>query len=880
MTGRRVSHYAIRRKIGEGGMGAVYEAVDERLGRRVALKFLSAGLLDSSDARARFAREARAISSLSHPHIGVLYDFEETDEATFLVLEYLPGGTLRQRLDRLAEENRKVSIPEAVDWAGQIAAGLAHAHRKGIVHRDVKPSNIMFDEEGRLKLTDFGLAKLREGGRLTGTGTAMGTAAYLAPEQAVGSGEADYRADIFSLGVVFYEILANDLPFRADTQIGVLHKILNEPPEPLAKKRPDVPPEVEQLIGRCLEKKPERRYQSVAEVVADLRRVAGTTLPWAQSDTVRVAVSAGSALAEFDGAAPPVRSRLSTPRRAVLAGLALALAIVLLMLVPAVRMTVKRWLAGLPEEPKLAVLLFESVGGGEEARAFADGLTETLTAAITQLRAVRGSLWVVPASEVRSQDVRSVREARRAFGVNLAVTGSVRRSAEGVRVTINLVDAEQARQLASRVLDSPLDELSGLERRLLGAVAEMLTVEVAPEGPLRASGTEVAAAYEHYVRGRGYLQRFDKPGFLDRAVEEFQAALEADPDYPAALAGLGAAYLARHEVTRELSWLTEARRLNQRAVALDPALAEAHVNLCRLYTRLGRFELAIAAGRKALEIDPLNAEAYRALAGAFDQAGRYEEAEATYRSAIDLQPNSWLAHKDLGVYCFHRSRLDDAEREFQRVIELTPDNEWGYRNLAAVYQTSGRWGEAEEMLARAVEVRPTAVNLSNLGALYYSLGRYQEAAETFERAVQLSPEDPVVRGNLADAYRAIPGRERLAEAAYRQAIEIGQRKLAVNRRDPLLLTVLAVYSAKLGERETALSYLAEAESLGELPFHLKYQAAVVRALTGDIDGALRSLREAVEAGYPAEEAVRDRELAALRERPEFQQIIANHSGVQ
>ncbi len=409
-------------------MGAVYEAVDERLGRRVALKFLSAGLLDSPDARARFAREARAISSLSHPHIGVLYDFEETEEATFLVLEYLPGGTLRQRLDRMAGEGRRVPVLQAVDWAGQIAAGLAHAHRKGIVHRDVKPSNIMFDEEERLKLTDFGLAKLREGGRLTGTGTAMGTAAYLAPEQAVGSGQADHRADVFSLGVVFYEILANDLPFRADTQIGILHKVLNEPPEPLAAKRSDVPPEVEQIVERCLEKQPERRYQSMAGVVADLRRAAGSTLPWARSETVRVAVSPGDAPTEVSAGDPRAEPKSLWRRPAWLAGVAVALFAVLLLLVPGVRMALQRWLAGLPEEPKLAVLLFESVGGGEQARAFADGLTETLTAAITQLRAVRGSLWVVPASGVRSQEVRSVTEARRALGVNLAVTGSVRRS--------------------------------------------------------------------------------------------------------------------------------------------------------------------------------------------------------------------------------------------------------------------------------------------------------------------------------------------------------------------------------------------------------------------------------------------------------------------
>ncbi len=864
MTGKSISHYEIGQKVGEGGMGSVYEAIDQHLGRRVALKFLAASRLSSSDALMRLRREARAVSTLSHPNVATLYAFEEHENAIFLVLEYLPGGTLRDALKRYP--GGRVPLDLAVSWIGQMASGLGHAHRKGVIHRDIKPGNAIFDEEGRLKITDFGLAKLDEGSEITATGMTIGTAAYMAPEQAIGCGDAGPPADLFSLGVVCYEMLSGCLPFDANTQLGILHKVIHEEPLPLRSRDPAIPENLAQVVHQCLIKDPKERLDSTDEFLRALAINPVRTSPLNPRDFAAVVESSGSSR-QGEEATTMVTAVRQNRRWLWIAGFVIAMVAAL----AAAAGFFAQWSGGV-EVRKIAVLPLENVGGEESAQAFCEGLTDAMTAAVTQLHSDRSPLWVVPASELRDQQVHSAREARNAFGVNLAFTGSIRRLDEKVKVTVNLVDARVARQISTRTLDATREELSALEHRLLAALADMLDIEAGSS--TGSPGTDIAAAYDRYLQGRGYLQRFDRSGHLDLAVEAFEDAVQKDPAYSLALTGLSEAYLAKYDVTRESQWLTRAQACNRRAVALDADLAPAHVNLCRLHTRSGRFDQAIVSGRRAVELDPLNAAAYRALAEAYAEAGREGDAESTYKQAIELQPGLWVAYKDLGVFYFARGRLDEAAAVFRQVIALTPDNEWGYRNLAAVYQTSGRWKEAERLLVQAVETRPTGANLSNLGTLYYSLGRYEEAAASFERAVAQLPEDPIVRGNLADAYRAVDGSQDLARMTYRQAIEIGERKLAINRSQPLLLVALAVYSAKTGEREKALAYLEEARSYSEPQLIELYQSAVVYTLTGKMDRALRTLEAAIEGGYPADEAARDPDLISLRGKPGFARLMA------
>jgi serine/threonine-protein kinase len=889
MVGKTVSKYEILAKAGEGGMGVVYRGRDSRLGREVALKFLFPEMLQSVEARARFEREARTISSVSHPNIATLYAFEDSPDGSFLVFEYLSGGSLADRLSTRGRPLPSIPLRVAFGWAVQIAEGLAHAHRRGIVHRDIKPANVLFDAEDRVKLSDFGLAKAQSGeAGVTRTGVAVGTAAYMSPEQALGA-EAGPSSDIYSFGVLLYELFTSRRPCAMDDSRGAFYHVLHTLPAPPRALRPDLPEVLNALILRCLEKRPDARPASMNEVAVALRDMQSSvadssdTLIPDHTATQTYAVPAASREDAPVVTAPvvsaPIAAASGVRRRwwmvavmvALLGGLALS---------PA-RDWLMRRLAGtaLPKERKLAVLLFESFDGTPEQDAFCVGLTDSLTAVITQMGQADRALWVVPSSEIRSENVRSIRDARRLFGVNLAITGSLRRRADRVTVTVNLVDAEQSRQVQARTVELASAELPELEPRIVQAVGSMLQSNLASAkgGAAQPAGL-AASAYEHYLQGRGFLQRFDLAGNLDRATEAFETAIALQPSYALALAGLGEAYLARHSLSQDPQWLARAQVATKRAIKLDANLAAAQVNLSTLFFRTSRFQEAIEAGRLARDLDPLNADAYRALAQAYSAAGENAEAEKTYKHAIDLRPGFWLPYKDLGVHYLNLGRMEDAERLFRKVIQMTPDNEWGYRNLATVHHFRGEFAQAELQILAAVSRKPTGESYSNLGTIYYVQGRFAEAAEAYRKATELSPNDPIVWGNLGDAWRAAGTEREKAADVYRRAIDLGERQLQINAKDPQILLGLALYSAKLGEHRQAAAYLARAGELIPGRATLYYQSAIIQELSGQRELSLRSLARALDLGYPADEAAREPELTALRGDVRYQQVLRKRAG--
>ncbi|MCW5965740.1 MAG: tetratricopeptide repeat protein [Bryobacterales bacterium] len=870
MLGKSVSGYDILAKAGEGGMGVVYRGRDQRLGREVALKFLPPELLGSAEARVRFEREARTISSVSHPNIATLYSLEGSQDGSFLVFEYLSGGTLSDRLSRPGRNLPPVALAQGLEWASQIAAGLAHAHRRGIVHRDIKPGNVMFDADDRAKITDFGLAKAEcEQVGVTRPGTTVGTAAYLAPEQIIGA-DADARSDIFSFGVLLYELFAGQRPFATDDTRGAFFSVLHLEPEIPAAKRSVIPEPLSALILRCLKKDPAQRPQSMDEVALALR---GLATDAEGSRTADTQTFVGTGMAAQPAATPAPAVRRWRPTRWMRAAL-----FVMLLLLAGIPIRAWLWEAlpwnALPEERKVAVLLFENLDGSPDQEAFCNGLSDSLTAMVTQMGQSDRPLWVVPASEVRAEGVRSVREARELFAVNLAVTGSLRRSAEQVTVTLSLVDARQARQLESRTVQVAPAELPRLESRMVEAVSAMLRATVPERGKVYAHPEGLAAsAYELCMQGRGYVQRFDLPGNLDRAQAAFEQALALEPRYSLAHAGLGDAFLARHSLTQDAQWLARAQQSTERAIQIDPHLSAARVNLCLLYTRTSRYAEAIAEGRLARDLDPLDASASRALALAFSRAGESAQAEQTYKQAIELQPGFWLPYKDLGVHYLNAGRYADAEAMFRTVIDKTPDNEWGYRNLAIVFHLTGQYAEAEKQLLKAVERKPTGESYSNLGSVYYAQGRHAQAAQAYEKAAELSPGDAIVWGNLGDAWRALPETRAKAEGVYQKAIELGERQLGINTKDPQLLLGMALYAAKLGLRPQAESYLARAETLQPESAAVLFQVAIVQELTGRRKQSLRSIERALAQGYPVDEVRREPELAALQMDTEFKRIL-------
>ena len=430
MIGETLAHYEILEKLGEGGMGVVYKARDLRLHRFVALKFLPLEITATPERIARFELEARAISALNHPHIATIHAMDESGGRRFLVLEFLPGGTLRSRMNGYLVKGAPFPIREAAGLAIQMAEGLEHAHRHGIVHRDMKPDNVMFTAEGLLRITDFGLARLAESSGLTRDGTTVGTAAYMAPEQA-SLAEAGPRSDLFSLGVMLYEMAAGRRPFAGASDFSTMHAIVHDAPPPLRQFRPDAPAALEGVVLRLLEKDPARRFDSGAGLVEELRGVLN---------------GGATATMDYDGVTQTITTspRISPPsplrKRALVAGAVAVLAAAGLFAWMKLRPSAKP-----PREAQLAILPFTAKSGKPEDVAFGSGMAGIVAG---KLAALGGNLWIIPDNDLRQNRVATPMEANKVFGVAMALTGEVERDPAGAaNIDMHLVDAASGRVL-------------------------------------------------------------------------------------------------------------------------------------------------------------------------------------------------------------------------------------------------------------------------------------------------------------------------------------------------------------------------------------------------------------------------------------------------
>jgi serine/threonine-protein kinase len=849
LSGTTVGRFAIRVRLGAGGMGEVYRADDTKLKRTVALKRLAPRLRADEHYRRRFVKEAERASRLSYEHIAGIYDIIEESGETFLVMEYVEGETFRQRLAR------PLSVEELLPLALQCAEALATAHEKGIVHRDIKPENIMLTPAGQVKILDFGVARALphyDPETVThdteeASAALSGTPAYMAPEELL-QRDSDHRADLFSLGVVFYEALTGRHPFRRGSFVATADSVLHDPPLPPRQLNPAIPDALEAIVLRLLAKDPKERFASATELRQALARLAGAELL-------------------------PARVRPFTRRSALLlSGLVVVALALVLASSRTAREGIERWFGGtVPPEKHLAVLPIINVGGDPAHQAFSDGLTYTLTNRLTQLEQFHGSLLVVPVSEVLREDVRSVEEARQRFAVSLVLAGSLQRAGPRMVLDVNLVDARTLRQLRSFTLDAAADDPMALQSDVVHEVARLLELELQPpaERLLAAGRTGVARAYDHYLQGRGYLARYEKPENIDLALGQFRRALELDPTFALAEAGRGEASWRKYELTKEASWVVAARQACERALALEQALAEPHVCLGTLYNGTGEHEKAAEAFERALGRDPHSAQAYRGLARAQERLGQAAEAERTYRRAIELRPGDWAGYSWLGVYYYRRGRYPEAAEMFEKVVALTPDNARGYDNLGGVYHLMGRGDDAIAAFRKSLAMQPTPSTYSNIGTVEFFRHRYADSARAFEKAAELRPNDYLYWGNLADAYYFAPGERPKADVAYRRALALAEEELRVNPRDAFALVSLAHYRAKTGQAGPAREAAERALALAPDDMNVVFFAAIVHESLGRSERALELLRRAQQQGYSALEIANHPELAALRARPEF-----------
>jgi tetratricopeptide (TPR) repeat protein/TolB-like protein/predicted Ser/Thr protein kinase len=861
MIGQALGHFRILERIGAGGMGVVYRARDERLEREVALKVLPEGTLGDDVARWRFRKEALALSSLNHPNIEIIYDFDTQQGLDFLVMEYVRGRNLREHLGA-----GPMDPLQAAGLAEQCAMALAAAHQQGVIHLDIKPENIILTPSGQVKLLDFGVAvRLRPAdsdavteslppGARTGAG---GTSAYMAPE-ALMQKKVDARADLFSLGVVSYECLTGRHPFLAPNLAATVARILHEEVPVPSRLNPRVPEDLERVVLRLLAKDAERRHASAAQVAAELREIRRRL----ESDAAPAAARPGVR-----------RIRRGPMLLPALLGVALLAALTLVGR--------QAWRdRGGPVAPTaarirgLAVLPFSASSDDPRARAFAQGLSEALAHRLNGL-AGADEFELVSAREVDRVAPTDAAGAARELGARWVLTGGLERAGEEITLRLRLADFGSGGAALERVVRGRPEEPFALEDRLAEASLALLGGGGSGAGgsPPVERSTGVAGAYDFYLQGRGYLRNYGRTENLESAITVFQRALALDPDFALAHAGLGMAYWHKFDATREAAWVERATQACGRATALAGGAAEGRLCLGMVHLDTGRYEEAARELELAAALDPRDEEKLLWLARGYDALGRPADAEKTYRRAIALRPHYWAGYNVLGAHFFEQARYREAEEMFQQVVALAPDSSRGFLNLGTTYMLQGRYREAIPVLERSLSLHPTPLAHSNLGAAHFLLKRFDLAAAAYEKAIEIGEEEYYLWGNLGEAYARADARPERAAQAYRRAADLALAELRVNPRNAEVLADLAKYYAALGEEKQALEVITRCLALGDPGPEGRFAVAEAFNLLGRTVEALDWLEKSLAAGFSVSWARDTPTLENLRDTKRFRTIV-------
>ena len=871
MNDQIISHYRIHEKLGAGGMGVVYKAEDIRLGRLVALKFLPDHSVRDPRALERFKREARTASALDHPNICTIYEIDDDQGRPFIAMQLLEGKTLRERIG-----DHPVPLGTLLDWALQITDALQTAHSKGIMHRDIKPANIFITERGQAKILDFGLAKLTavdlmgsgdatlsSTGSLTHTGAAIGTVAYMSPEQA--RGEAlDARTDLFSFGVLLYEMATGRQAFSGPTWAVTVYAILGQAPMSLNESMPGLPQRLQEIIDKCLIKNRDLRYQSAADIHRDLLRLKKDYESGKSLKSVRVATT-------------------WSPKRKL--GLAMAAAAVAVLVAagfwgPRLLRRLAASQAGTAQSASLvaarksiAVLPFAEIAGDPKLTAFGKGLLEDVAAKLSQLSA-NHDLEVVPARTLADKKVTTLADARREFGVGLGLTVSLEQAGDLVRAAYSLTDAKSGKNLAGAQITAPVSDLFTIEDQMANGVASALQISLRSDEKqaFGAHSTSLPEAYQYYVQGRGYLQDPRKPENLTSAEIVFKQALKIDPNFGQAEAGLGETYWLKYQMGKQKQAIVPAQEACTKAVDLGNAGAEGHMCLGLLEDGTGHYEKAAEQFQQAMQLEPANERAYTSLAGAYQHLNQPDKAEETYKRAIAVRPQYWRGYSFLGTFYIAQAEYEKAAAMFRRATELDPESYLAFNNLGAALLYAGKDDEAAQAFEKSLALRPNRDAYNNIAVAQFRLHRFKNAVLNFKEALKLDDTDYQNWGNMGDA-AYYGGDTTSAMEYYRKAISLAEPQLKINPRDAGVLGDLASYYSMLGDRKQALSYLDRSLQLGPGDKDLLLNAAVVYNQLHETGTALEWLSKALAAGYSRSVVATGAPFDNLHDNPRYQALM-------